>query len=436
MNRKTSRRAALGAALLCLAFLAIFASAASAAGLDRSYGSEGAVAAELPTTVSPALQLRQFAIAPDGSVYGLAQSYTCGFDTCTTTSFLVRYAVSGAVDTGFGSGGAVELPAASGGYVLGVDGSGRAVVAGLANGSVTVRRYTPIGGPDVGFGTDGASLLPCACGEPQAYEPQAWVMAGGRGRLLVEVQSQEREEVNPIGGTVTLLRLRPDGLPDRSFGRDGTTAIALGARGRPGKGSVAPNGALILGASGCCTGSGPYLLRVSARGRVDKKFARTAARSLQRLRRSGELARFVALVPRSKGRLDILGNDPLKGGFDFRLKGDGSAAKFGRHGLQKLPFQVEAGIAGSAGALFVVGAHVEERVYPVPYFAYRVLGNGRIDPAFGSEGVPVPLHGSGLTLARLNGGKALVADAGYVECRQGCPATPGFARFVEGSARG
>jgi hypothetical protein len=75
-------------------------------------------------------------------------------------------------------------------------------------------------------------------------------------------------------------------------------------------------------------------------------------------------------------------------------------------------------------------------VYPAPYFAYRVLGNGRLDPAFGTNGIPVPVHGSGLTVARLNGGKALVADLGYVECRSGCPPTPGFARFVEGSARG
>jgi hypothetical protein len=298
-----------------------------------------------------------------------------------------------------------------------------------------MRRYTSSGAPDQSFGSGGASVVPCACGEPQAYEPQAWVMQAGHGRTLVEVQSQA-EEPNPTGGTVTLIRLRPDGYPDRSFGSGGTTAIALGARGRPGKVSVAPSGVVILGSAGCCSGSGPYLLRVSARGRVDKRFGRTAARSLRRLLRTGELARFAALVPRSNGKLDILGNDPLRGGFDFRLKGDGSPARFGNHGLQKLPLQVEAATAGSGGALFVVGSHLDRNVYPTPYFAYRVLGNGRLDPAFGTRGIGVPVHGSGLTVARVNGGTALVADLGFVDCREGCPPTPGFARFLEGPARG
>jgi uncharacterized delta-60 repeat protein len=400
-------------------------------GLDLSYGQGGKVTVTLPPT--PNASIQEFVGASDGSVYALAGARSCG-QVCTDSNYLYRYTASGALDTAFGSGGAVSLPAAAFGYGLGVDAQGRPLLAAVGTNAVVVSRYTTSGALDAGFGNGGSVTVACECGGGGT----AWVMPARQNRILVQVQSHGpgAGESTWHGGPVTLTRLLADGSPDAGFGNGGSLSIQLGARAVPGKAAVMKKGAIVFGAAGCCTGSGAYLVRVSARGRVDTKFGRAAGRSLQQLRGSGELARFVALLPRSDGKLDVISNDPVKGGFDLRLKGNGTVAQFGWHGVKGFPFSANYAVSGANGAIFILGGPPTTYGYEEESpKAFRMLGNGRLDPAYGPGGLAVPLDGTGYSLAALAGGKALVMDSGDLFCRSGCPPTPGFARFLEGSAR-
>ncbi|HTT96341.1 MAG TPA: hypothetical protein VMF55_16845 [Solirubrobacterales bacterium] len=419
------------AALLSFLLVAVFAGVANAAGLDRSYGEGGVVKVPQPVTSGLNSDLLQFASARDGSVYALAQTRTCGSVVCVSNYYLYRFTAGGALDTGFGAGGIVLLPGASGEYGLAVDARGRALLAAPAPGSVTVLRYLPNGRPDPSF-SGGQVTVGCDCeGE------SAWVMPAARGRVLVESRGGYSQSGEPSSSRViTLNRLLASGSPDRGFGKAGGVTVRLGRRITPGQVSVTRKGAVVFGASGCCGGNGAYLMRVSARGRLDARFGRRAGRSLQRLRKSGEQAGFASLVPRGDGALDIFGTDPLTGGFDFRLAADGAPAKFGKGGLRRLPFTIDSAVAGTGGADLILGNPLRATAYEEVPNAYRMLGDGRLDPAFGGGGgLRLPLSGTGVSLAALKGGRAQVMNLGAQFCRSGCGPTPGFARLVEGQTR-
>ena len=422
---------------LFLLVVAVGASAAkSKAGLDPSYGNEG-VASALPPGSSPGYQFgTRFADAPDGSSYVLDRTNQCGPSSCSITTSIYRLSSSGAFDPGFGGSGSVQLPVTTrvegeAEPTMAVDASGRLLVAQAENGAVVVRRFTAAGSLDGSFGSGGMTSFPCAGCE----RTSVWLLPAPNGRVVVERQTALSPKPGAfgagLGGQVSLTRLTPGGWPERHFGDGGTVTIELGRRGYPGKAAVSPKGAILFGAVECCSGNAPYLVRVSTKGRVDTKFGKAAGRSLARLSRQGETSSLRALLPRANGTIELLGNDALGAGFDLRLKANGDRATFGHGGLKKLPFMIEAARLGAEGGIFAVG-----RNGTGPYSAFRLLADGRVDPAYGSQGIAVPLSGSGYTLGTPSRGKVLVFDAGNHECRGGCVATPAVARFIEGSSKG
>jgi uncharacterized delta-60 repeat protein len=429
----------VGAMLGLLALVATGASAAgSRGGLDRSWGQEGVVStSSLPAKPAGYLSGTLFATAADGSAYQLNAFRECG-GGCTTVEALYRWTPDGTADASFGGSGFVLTSSASyqlepraEGTSLAVDSRGRPLVSAIESGAVVVRRYSADGKLDTSFGSGGRVSLPCG----ECERAQVWLLAAPKGRVVVEVQNNlpapEGGLGSALGGQVTLTRLTAGGLPERHFGTGGTVTVKLGLRGYPGKAAVTPKGGVLLGSVGCCGGTAPYLLRVSNKGRIDTKFGRAAGRSLARLAKQGETSNVVALLPRANGTIELIGDDAIASGFDLRLKANGERARFGKDGLKRLPFLVEAAALGSNGAIFAVGAQ-DVGVYS----AFRVLVDGSIDPAFGKQGVPVPLSGSGFTLGTPSRGKVLVFDAGYHECRGSCGATPGIARFSEGATKG
>lgn len=427
----------LGAMLgLLLLIVAVGASAAkSEAGLDRSYGSEGVASAVPPSSPPGYVSQRRFAAAPGGSAYLLNTVVQCG-QTCTSTGVIYRLDSSGAFDPSFGGGGSTQLPTVTRGEreqapAMIVDPSGRLLVGQVESGVVTVRRFTPTGSLDGSFGSGGSTSFPCS----ECDGTTVALLLAPNGRVVVERQTALPPKPgafgSSLGGQVSLTRLTPGGWPERHFGDGGTVTIDLGRRGYPDVTAVSPKGSILLGAVECCSGNASYLTRVSAKGRIDTKFGKAAGRSLARLAKRGETSGLVALLPRANGTIDLVGNDALGAGLDLRLKADGDRAKFGHGGLKKLPFSIEAARLGAEGAIFAVG-----RRGVGPYSAFRLLANGRVDPAFGPQGIAVPLSGSGYTLGTPSRGKVLVFDAGYHECRSGCAATPGVARFDEGSSKG
>ncbi len=417
--------------------VAIGATAAKpAAGLDSSYGQDGVASAQLPG--APQDQTSSlFATAPDGSAYLFTAKIECHTE-CSRSPGLYRWAPDGAFDSGFGNGGSLQFPGAPYSYAegmwegtaLAVDSRGRPLVGRIESDALVVRRYLSTGQPDTSFGTGGVVSIPCF----ECQHTEVWLLPTSKGGVVAEQEARLPPKPGAfgfsLGGQVSFTSLGSGGKSVHSFGDDGRMTIRLGQREYPGKAAVTPSGGLLLGSVGCCGGIGPYLIRVSAKGRIDTKFGRSAGRSLARLSKRGETASLVAVLPRANGRIELIGDDLLEYGFDLRLKANGERANFGKGGLKTLPFAPLAAALGSDGAIIATN---EE---PGGYAVQRVLADGRIDPAYGPLGFHVPLSGTGLSLGTPSTGKVLVYDAGFQECREMCPPTPGFARFNEGTGKG
>jgi uncharacterized delta-60 repeat protein len=423
--------------VLILALLAsgVITSAAAARGrLDPSFGQDGVV--EVRPTLPPLWQnqyIRDMAATRGGDSFVLFERSCFAQQGCTTTNSLFRYLPDGSLDPSFGGpGGSYDLPLEGEGLVtLAVDSRGRPLLAQATNSRVVVRRLTASGEPDPGFGQGGAVAFPCRC-EYNATE----LVPGPEGTVTVALPtSQFAPETGAgygkSGTTTTLVRLRADGSRDRSFGTRG--GVSFGLKGvEPFVASAATkSGALYLGGIGCCGSQIPaYLIRVSAKGRLDTRFKRATQRSLRALDFLDSFEDSVdAVLVRPGGKIDVLGSAEFSKGFVLRLKPNGHLQrKFGDGGMRMLPSPVASATFGSDGTTMAVS---DENLNGTGTLM-RLLAGGRLDPAFGPEGVQVPGTGSGLSVVSQVGRKALVLDLGLHECRGYCAAEPRLVRFLEG----
>jgi uncharacterized delta-60 repeat protein len=167
---------------------------------------------------------------------------------------VLRLGEGGAPDPGFGRSGYVPSPFGSEYTPLAVDRQGRTVaytyVAGfghrLANG-LRLKRLLPDGAPDRGFGKGGTTTLRI----PRFYVGD--LALDSRGGVLLAVTLKQR---GPIGEPkdLALLRLRPDGRLDKSFGDDGTLRIPWPHRSDPGlylEGMDVRDGRVAIAATDC-----------------------------------------------------------------------------------------------------------------------------------------------------------------------------------------
>jgi hypothetical protein len=196
------------------------------------------------------------------------------------------------------------------------------------------------------------------------------------------------------------------------------------------------SGALYLGGSGCCGSQvHGYLVRVSAKGKLDDRFTRATRRSLGELGRLNTLEESVnGVVARSDGTIDVLGSGGYEKGFLLRLRPNGKPrSKFAKQGLRVLPFPVTSAALGSDGAIDAVS----DENLTGEGILMRILRGGGLDPAFGPEGSPIPDSGGdfGISVVPQGGRKALVLDLGFQECRNECRTYPKLVRFLEGPAK-
>jgi hypothetical protein len=382
------------------------AGASPHAGLDRSFGKGGVVKLQppFPGNYFPRAWINGFAAAPDGSAYVLGEEVECGSAACNH-HFLTRYGRDGGRDESYGEGGALVLSSVPEPAVA-ADAAGRALLATVEGPTITVRRLTLDGEPDQGFGEAGAAHYDCGCGAASAH-----LFRAPAGRILIEASTVLSRHGREAAATrIVLFRALPDGRPDRSFGKAGAIRFTIDKPGPPHSVVVSPRGAIFFAG---VTSGGPreiYLDRVAPSGRVDRSFDRVAAHAVRRLNTLGEFPELAALAPRGDGGLDVLGTSGSGTGFDLRL-----------------PFIVEAAVAGADGAVVVVGYR--------PYASYRaflIRRDGSFDHAFqAAKGVAIPIIGSPLRLAKQAGGRVLVTDQGRRFCREGCGPEPAMARLLE-----
>lgn len=399
--------------------------------LDPSFGQGGVVHVQPP--ISPPWQnqyIERLAAARDGTSYALFERLYCLQGNCPSSFVLFRYLPNGELDTAFGDAGLYELPEEGEGVpVLSVDSQGRPLLVRPGPETAVIRRLTQEGHPDPSFGVGGAVTLPCRCEWGQTQ-----LVAGPRGSVTVAFGRGAFSRGGRSGTIYTLVRLESDGSVDRSFGSKGS--VTFGVRGAEPfvASATSKGGALYLAGSGCCYSRLPgYVVRVSARGKVDGRFATTAARSIRRLRGLNEFESGVTgVVVRPRGTVDLLGYENYEKGFLLRLDRRGHPVrKFGRRGLQTLPLPVASAAPGSDGAIMAV-SNQNLRGAAV---AMRILRGGRLDRSFGQERIPSSSGEAGLRVLGQAGRRALVLDLGEQECRGYCAPDPKLIRFLEPAPR-
>jgi uncharacterized delta-60 repeat protein len=395
------------------------AAAAGPAGIDTGWGDAGIAKVTPPFGKETGFYFsaRQFAAAPDGGAYVFGQAAGRGY--------LERFGPAGTRDGRFGGSGVVTVGNPGHPHGLLADGASRVLVGELEGAELAIRRFTIAGKLDPSFGGTGIVGLRCGC-------EGSWVrlLRAPRGRIFV-VAFRRIGKGAPAGpGTaVTIARLRSDGRLDPGFGKGGVAHLVLRHPGEPRVVTAGPAGEVLFGGS---KAGGPreiWLERVTPRGRLDRAFGRTARHSALRLSVLGEFPTLAAVVPRADGGLEAIGTSENRSGFQLRVDRNGRLARsFGKRGLMRLPFTVDSAVPGIHGAIFVVG---EAKVYS-GYDAFRILADGRLDPAYGgAQGIEIPVYGVRAHAASQGRGRVLVTDNGNVWCRSGCAAEPSMVRFRE-----
>lgn len=165
-----------------------------------------------------------FALAqqPDGKLVAAGST----FNGSNTDFAIVRYTAIGSLDSTFGTGGIVTTPIGTGAdiaYAVAVQPDGKIVAAGLRsnasktghNYDIALVRYNANGSLDTGFGTGGKVRTTVG---PSDDVARALVIQPD-GKLAIAGFSV----INGVGGSV-LVRYKPDGSLDPSFGSGGKVA--------------------------------------------------------------------------------------------------------------------------------------------------------------------------------------------------------------------
>jgi uncharacterized delta-60 repeat protein len=157
--------------------------------------------------------------------------------------YVVRYTRNGRLDETFGRRGRAATPLLS--ITAVATFRGQIVVAGIADRGapaprLAVSRLSSTGKPDRKFGQNGTRVLPV----PWAWQPDLVIQKNGV--ILVAAGARRPGAKGFENYDFTLNRILPDGIVDRSFGRQGTIRDDFGRRDFGQEVAVQPNGKLLI----------------------------------------------------------------------------------------------------------------------------------------------------------------------------------------------
>ena len=184
------------------------------------------------------------AIDPQGRIVVTGSITTVSGDDLV----LLRLTADGALDSSFGTGGLMiaARPGDQHGSAVIVQPDGALVVAAdTTEGSepqLLVQRFLASGAVDSTFGSQGAVLAPLGTNGNSVFNDHtAWMVQMLDGRLVVAGNGTLAGVTGPV-----LARFLPDGSPDLAFGTNGELAVHVGMYGALGGMSLAKDGKLLI----------------------------------------------------------------------------------------------------------------------------------------------------------------------------------------------
>ncbi|GAA1009902.1 hypothetical protein Aple_022870 [Acrocarpospora pleiomorpha] len=187
---------------------------------DLGFGSSGFVTTPISTSPTPNDRGNAIAVQPDGKLVVFGDFDASGHDDV----FLLRYNANGTLDTGFGSGGRItdSFLTHNGARDLKLQADGKIVVTGGAvipgPGDTYIARYGINGAPDTGFGSGGSVITSFSADADSsnalAIRPDGKILVAGYEGTGSAQDSAVRQ-------------FNPDGTLDTSFGTNGSLVIPL-----------------------------------------------------------------------------------------------------------------------------------------------------------------------------------------------------------------
>jgi uncharacterized delta-60 repeat protein len=235
------------------------------------------------------------ALQPDGKIVVAGGGYRPGADPANRDFGVMRLNADRSIDSGFGSNGAKLIAFDQGGTnddfgeALALQADGKIVIVGYAQvtsgadtaKNVAVARLNPDGSFDSGFGNSGRIWFRGYYANNPALDAIAYaVKIDSQGRIVIAGLSQ----FNGQDSDFLVARLLPNGMPDTTFGLNGTRAIAFD-QADP-KHDVAfdlaleSDGKILLAGSASRSASADSfaVTRVSASGALDAAFGSSGKR--------------------------------------------------------------------------------------------------------------------------------------------------------------
>lgn len=266
--------------------------------VDSSFGGSGWVALDLGSSEFA----HAVALQADGKIV-VAGEADCPRATCFAVA---RFLADGTLDRGFGESGIVRTMFPQCGcraYDVAVQPDGRIVAVGWRfrygdaqdDDLFAVARYLPNGALDRSFSRDGRASIDLGYGDDVAHA----VAIQRNGRILVAGHGTRNRY--RTGDDFAFVRFRRDGTLDSSFGRGGLATVHFGGRRHDAAYglSVQPDGRIVAaGSSSAGEATGRIaLLRLRPNGRLDGTFG-VGGRRLTTPGSHGGYARAVILEPR------------------------------------------------------------------------------------------------------------------------------------------
>jgi uncharacterized delta-60 repeat protein len=254
-----ARRLVLIPPIVLSAAVLVGVAGAAAGDLDPSFGSGGKVF----TDFGLADGAYGVVVQPDGKIVAVGYANTGGY-----AFLLARYNPDGSLDPTFGAGGKVRTEGTGLAHAVVLQPDGKIVVAG-ASGAFVVARYHPDGSLDSSFGAGGVVQTDV---DPEGSDRATAVALQEDGKIVVGGYTRPIDEER--GDDFALVRYKPNGRLDRTFGSGGKVVTDVRLRGWDLARGVAvqKDGRILLFGDTVGFGSFWALVRYRSDGSLDPSF--------------------------------------------------------------------------------------------------------------------------------------------------------------------